>query len=200
MFAIGIDAANISRRLAEGRVAPIAGHAEAIAETVGHLQKQVRSMLGRLRPVGLAEFGLVEAIGNLVAFWRRRHPEIDYRLEVAPEAAAFGELVDVTIYRVVQEALSNAVRHSQPSTISIAIDLQDAAEGGTEMLVVRVADDGQGMAASAGIGYGLLGMRERVKAMGGSLTVSSKPGEGLTVVASLPPPQAQPLMPAATLS
>lgn len=199
LFAIGIDAANISRHLAENRVAPIAGEAEAIAETVGYLQRQVRSMLGRLRPIGLAEFGLIEAIGNLAAFWRRRHPEIDYRLAIAPEAAGFGDLVDTAIYRVVQECLSNAVRHSRPSTIAITIDLQAAAGGDGEMLVVRVADDGQGMTASAGIGYGLIGMGERVKAMGGSLTVSSKPSEGLTVVATLPPPQGQPLASAAAL-
>lgn len=180
LFAINIDAANITRQLREGRLAPIAEHAAAIAEAVRHLQQQVKRMLARLRPIGLAEFGLADAVGNLAEFWRRRHPEIAYRVEVAAEPASFGELIDTTIYRIVQEGLSNALRHSRPSAIDVRVALE--AEG----LMVTVADDGSGMAEDPGTGYGLLGMSERVKAMGGTLTVTSRPGSGVTLTARLP--------------
>ena len=180
LFAINVDAANIARHLREGRPSSIAQHATAIAEAVRHLQQQVKRMLERLRPIGLAELGLADAIGGLAEFWRRRYPEIAYRVEIAGEAASFGELIDTTIYRIVQEGLSNAVRHSRPSAVDIRVAV--AAEG----LVVTVADDGSGMAEDPGVGYGLLGMGERVKAMGGRLEVTSQAGRGVTLTARLP--------------
>jgi len=51
-------------------------------------------MLGRLRPVGLAEFGLNAVIGDIVEFWRRRHPQIDYRVTISPNCEGFGEVID----------------------------------------------------------------------------------------------------------
>jgi two-component system, NarL family, sensor histidine kinase UhpB len=184
LFAINIDAANIQRHLREGRLAPIATHAAAIAEAVRHLQQQVKRMLARLRPIGLAEFGLADAVGNLAEFWRRRHPEIAYSVAIDPDPASFGELIDTAVYRIIQEGLSNAVRHSRPSAIEVRVAVETASDGGT--LVVTVADDGSGMADDPGIGYGLLGMEERVKAMGGTLTVASRPGRGVMLTARLP--------------
>jgi two-component system sensor histidine kinase UhpB len=143
-------------------------------------------MLGRLRPIGLAEFGLAEALANLVEFWRRRNPEIAYRLDIAPDAEGFGELLDPTIYRVIQECLSNAMRHGRPTAVTVSLDRLGTGRDGEEEIVIRVADDGQGMATPAGIGYGLRGMSERIKALGGDLTISSPPGQGLTVTATLP--------------
>ena len=186
LFAINIDAANIRRHVEDGRLAPIGSLAAGITEPVGRLQRQVNSMLGRPRPIGLAEFGLIEAIDNLIEFRRRRHPEIAYRRDIAPAAAGLGELIETTVYRGVQEGLSNALRHSRPAAISIAIALDSGEQEDDDALVVTVSDDGQGMSAEPVIGYGLLGMSERVKALGGSLAVSSGVGAGLVVTASLP--------------
>ncbi len=186
LFAINLDAANIRRNAEGGRLSQIAGQAEAIGEAVAHLQRQVKSMLGRLRPIGLAEFGLIEAITHLVDFWQRRHPGVDFRLRMAPEAEGGGELMETTIYRIVQECLSNALRHGRPSTVEIGIaHASETGEGGR--LRVTVSDDGDGMPSGAGLGYGLLGMGERVRAMGGTLSVTSRPdGAGLVVMAELP--------------
>jgi two-component system sensor histidine kinase UhpB len=186
LFAINIDAANIQRHVEDGRLVPIRDLAAGIADAIGHLQKQVKNMLGRLRPIGLAELGLIEAIDNLIEFWRRRHPEIAYRCDIAPEVAGCGGLIDTTVYRIVQESLSNALRHSRPSAISITVTSDSGAREEDRALQVTVADDGQGMSAEPGVGYGLLGMSERVKALGGSLAVSSGVGTGLVVTASLP--------------
>ena len=181
LFAINVDVASIARHWEAGRLAPIAGHVQSIAEAVRHLQREVKGLLGRLRPAGLAEFGLADAIANLVEFWRRRHPEIAFDLAIAPEAAGLSELLEVTIYRIVQEALSNAMRHGRPRAVRIAI-VADRQE-----LVVTVSDDGGGMGPTASLGYGLTGMGERVRALGGSLTVASHDG-GLAVTARLPTP------------
>jgi two-component system sensor histidine kinase UhpB len=185
LFAINVDAASIRRQAEAGGLGAIAGPAAAIAEAVAHLQRQVKGMLGRLRPIGLAEFGLGDAIAHLIEFWCRRHPEIDYRLTIAPAAEGRGELVDTTLYRIVQECLSNAVRHGSPGTIAISIGCEAGA------LVASVCDDGSGMAAAAGSGYGLIGMNERVQALGGSLEVASDPGAGMRVTARLPLPQGE---------
>lgn len=186
LFAINIDAAGIARQAEAGRLPAIAGLAAAIAEAVGHLQQQVKRMLGRLRPIGLDEFGLADAIAHLIEFWRRRHPEIDFRLDIAPGAEGRGVLIDTTLYRVVQECLSNALRHGRPTAIAIAIDCEERADG--DVLVASVRDDGGGMNAGAGSGYGLIGMGERVRALGGSLALASDPGAGMTVTARLPLP------------
>jgi two-component system, NarL family, sensor histidine kinase UhpB len=186
LFAINLDAANIRRHAEAGRLSQIAGHVEAIGEAVAHLQRQVKSMLGRLRPIGLAEFGLIEAITHLVDFWQRRHPAIDFKLRIAPEAEGAGELMETTIYRIVQECLSNALRHGRPSMVEISVT-HEAKTGEGGRLRVMVGDDGEGMPSGAGLGYGLVGMGERVRAMGGTLGVASgRGGAGLVVTAELP--------------
>jgi two-component system sensor histidine kinase UhpB len=125
-------------------------------------------MLGRLRPVGLAEFGLAEALRHLVDFWRQRHPVIVYRLDLAAVMEGFGEPLDTAIYRVAQEGLNNAVRHGQPGRIEVSVRREDAA---TPRILVEIADDGRGAGeGTAGEGFGLLGMAERVRALGGTFS------------------------------
>ena len=145
-------------------------------------------MLGRLRPVGLAEFGLSAAIGNIVEFWRRRHPQIDYRVTISPHCEGLGEVIDSTIYRIVQEALSNAVRHGQPTMITVSVGRACHEVDSRRAVVIEVLDNGHGMDDTAGVGYGLLGMSERVRVMGGHLAVSPRSGAGLAVRAVLPSP------------
>ncbi len=93
---------------------------------------------------------------------------------------SLGELVGRTICRIVQESLSNAVRHANPTLITVSIDCQG------EVVRVEITDDGRGMSEPSRPGYGLVGIGERVKAMGGRLSFSNKPGEGFAVAAVLP--------------
>lgn len=141
-------------------------------------------MLGRLRPIGLAEFGLREAIENLVAFWRRRRPEIRYEVAISAECEDLVDGVGTAICRIVQEALSNALRHAEPKRVVISI------ESGRDEIRLSVADDGRGMCDSDKLGYGLIGISERVSAVGGRLSISNVSEEGFAVVAVLPYPQA----------
>jgi two-component system sensor histidine kinase UhpB len=180
LFAVNIDAASAARLLAEGRATEARDHVDSIVDAVHPLQRQVRSMLGRLRPIGLQEFGLREAIENMIAFWRRRRPEIDFQLAVSAGCEGLGELVGTTICRIVQEALSNAVRHANPTLITVSIDRY-----GQEVRV-KITDDGQGMSEPSRPGFGLIGIGERVKGIGGRLSFASQPGEGFTVAAVLP--------------
>jgi two-component system sensor histidine kinase UhpB len=192
LFAIGADAATASRFLRESRIGEADENVRSIADAVRHMQRQVRRMLGRLRPIGLAEFGLREAIENLVAFWRRRRPEIRYEVTISPQCENVGDLLGTTICRVVQEALSNAVRHAGPDLVAISIERH----GGE--IRVTITDDGPGMREPSRRGYGLVGIDERVKAIGGGLTFSNKSGEGFTLMAILPFPITAPLQTAET--
>jgi len=196
LFAINIDAAAAARQLEEGRAAEAGGHIQSIAEAVRHMQRQVRQMLGRLRPIGLAEFGLREAIENLVAFWQRRRPDLRYQVAICADCEDLGELVGTTVCRLVQEALSNAVRHAEAALVTISIDRRHDAVGNHDEIRVVVADDGQGMREPSRLGYGLVGVRERVTAIGGRLTFSNRSGKGFQVTATLPcAPVPSPLTP-----
>jgi two-component system sensor histidine kinase UhpB len=189
LFGVNVDAANISRALDGGDTDEIAAHVGSITDAVGHMQRQVRDMLGRLRPIGLAEFGLAAAIGNLVEFWRRRNPDILYVVAIGRDIEGFGETVDLVIYRIVQEGLSNSIRHGRPTRVSVSVTRRPGRDAEDEAVVVKVADDGSGLDDDAALGYGLLGMTERVKTVGGRLSIDSKKGRGLTVTAVLPPPR-----------
>ena len=100
-------------------------------------------------------------------------------MTISAECDDLGELVGTTIYRIVQESLSNAVRHADPTLIAVSIDRRG------EEVRVEITDDGRGMRESSRPGYGLVGIGERVRAIGGRLDVSAKPGEGFAVTAVL---------------
>ncbi|HEX4111181.1 MAG TPA: sensor histidine kinase [Stellaceae bacterium] len=189
LFGINVDAANIARALDKGHGEEIPFHLRSITDAVGQLQGQVRDMLGRLRPIGLDEFGLAAAIGNLVEFWRRRNPDIRYVVAIGRGTEAFGETIDRVVYRIVQEGLSNSIRHGRPTRVGVTIAHQRDGAGEDGAILVEVGDDGGGIDAEATPGYGLLGMSERVKALGGRIAIDSKKGRGLTIVATLPSPR-----------
>ncbi len=189
LFAVNVDTAAAARLLAAGRSGEAAAHVELIADAVRHIQQEVRRMLARLRPIGLAELGLPAAIENLVAFWRRRCPEIRYRVSIAAECEDLSEVVGTTICRIVQEALSNAVRHAEAKRVTIIVEeCRDVAERGAAIRVV-VADDGRGMAEARRMGYGLTGLSERIAALGGRMSFSTGLGGGCTLTAELPRPR-----------
>ena len=188
LFAINADATTTSRLLKEGLASDAHRSLDAILDAVRHMQRQVRLMLGRLRPIGLDDFGLAEAIDNIVAFWRRRRPEICYQVAVCDECEGLREPVRTTICRIVQEGLSNAVRHATPTLIEVTVDFDHDDRNGCDRVRVEVADNGCGMSEQYKVGYGLLGIGERVKATGGELTFSNRPTGGFTVSAAMPLP------------
>jgi two-component system, NarL family, sensor histidine kinase UhpB len=190
LFAINADAATASRLIENGRASDATLHVRSIVEAVRHMQRQIRRMLARLRPIGLAEFGLREAIENLVAFWRRRRPEIRYEVTVSAECEDFVDVVGTVICRIVQEALSNALRHAEPKHVAISIERDRDLERGRDEIRLSVVDDGQGMRDPDKLGYGLIGISERVSAVGGRFSFTNKSEEGFAVIAVLPYPQA----------
>ena len=160
-------------------VAGIRTHGEAMLAQLGQLQQLNRRVLERLRPAGLSELGLREALGALLRWWREAHPGIAVEMSVPPALGAMNETVELTIYRVVQEALTNVFRHAGATNVSVAI------APGVDAVSVRVQDNGAGLAADHRLGLGLTGMRERVLALGGTVEVTSTE-QGVTVAAEVP--------------
>jgi two-component system sensor histidine kinase UhpB len=187
LFAVSVDVAAIPALADSGDHAEIVERAGAIRDAVAHLQRQVRSLLGRLRPVGHLEFGLIQAIENLAGFWRRRYPGIEIEVAVAAPADSLGDPLDSTIYRLVQEGLSNAVRHGRPNRIGVTVELAPSGD-----ILVAVRDDGGGLAdpsrRGSGLGgLGLVGMAERVAQLGGAVEMCNlADGSGAILSARLP--------------
>jgi two-component system sensor histidine kinase UhpB len=182
LFAVSIDAAAVREFALTGQPAAIATRLDLIQTAVAHMQTQVTDMLQRLRPIRAVEFGLSSAIDDLVAFWRARRPDIVFDLKIAADDAALGLGLREAFYRVAQEALSNAVRHGAPTRILIEVGTVDG-----EAAFVRVVDNGMAGARPGGRPrFGLVGMRERVRALGGALTIGQGDGAGWSVLASAP--------------
>jgi two-component system sensor histidine kinase UhpB len=182
LLAINIDTSAIERYAAVDRNEAVVELTRSISLLIRQVQNEVRAIVARLRPIGLAEFGIARAIENLIEFWQRRHPDIRFDLDLLFEAESFGDLLDITAFRIVQEGLSNAVRHGNPGHVTVSVSVET---GTRKALVIEVIDDGQG-ASSVQPGFGLTGMRERVQAAGGVLKVGSAGDQGFAVRASLP--------------
>ena len=180
LFAVDVDAQTIPTYLQRGAVQDATSRASAIRLSVAHMQSHIRSILGRLRPSMLLDLGLSHAVEQLAAFWRKRHPDINF--DVTTEQTSYGAKIDEVAYRIVQEAVSNAVRHGDPSRIGIVIRSEDGA-----MLRVSVANNGKALMENGSHGFGLAGMRERVAAQGGTLVIANAAGDGgVELIAALP--------------
>lgn len=141
---------------------------------------ELLSLARQLRPTALDDLGLAAAIGGQVEQLARG--EIEAKLDVEGEFADLDADVQLVVYRVAQEALVNAARHSGASRVEVTLRRAD------EGVELTVADDGRGFAfdeSERGLGIG--GMRERALLVGGDLAIESRPGQGTTVRLHVPP-------------
>ena len=188
LFALRAHASALTRtaEAREPNLASLRKHGAAILEQIDALQQSNRRVLERLRPVGLAELGLRQALGALLRLWGESHPGVVVEAAISPDLGDTGETVDLTIYRTVQEALTNVFRHANATHVNVSVEpARLVAPGNSSGARVRVSDDGCGLKSDHRLGFGLTGMRERILALGGSLTVASA-GTGVTVEALIP--------------
>jgi two-component system, NarL family, sensor histidine kinase UhpB len=156
--------------------------ATLIAETAAKLYAAMHELIPRLRPLTLDHLDLSEAMTECVAEWRRTHADIAFILAVGAMPDDLGESYKLAAYRIVQEAVTNALRHASAREIAIRI------EGDARALVVDVADDGRGLADDwqRRGHFGVRGMIERARALGGELAVANRSEGGTRVTARLP--------------
>lgn len=162
--------------------ADIRAGAQAISRSAAEVHGVIRRMLHHLRPALLDELGLADSLRELLAQWRARRPDIAWELELEAECGGWGEALNITVYRIVQEALTNVANHSQARRATVSLHQAPAAA-----ILLSVADDGRGMqAGQPARGLGLPGMRERVLAAGGDFSLHSAPGQGMRIEVRLP--------------
>jgi two-component system sensor histidine kinase UhpB len=162
-------------------------HGSAILEQVNALQQSNRRVLEKLRPAGLTELGLHEALGALLRLWGESHPDVAIETAISQSLGDTGETADLTIYRTIQEALTNVFRHAGATRVNVTVEPVGQPSGltGRGGALVRVCDNGGGLRPDHKLGFGLTGMRERILALGGSLTIASG-DNGVTVEAVIP--------------
>jgi two-component system, NarL family, sensor histidine kinase UhpB len=155
---------------------------------IDHIHSVVMGLIRQLRPVGLDELGLAAALEHCVDEWRRRLPQISIRLRMAERLdGGLDEMRRLAIYRLVQEALTNVARHSGATQVEVGITREDAPPPAASRIVVRIEDNGVGAGhGRSGVGLGLIGMRERVEAVGGSLLVNNSAQGGFVLRGQLP--------------
>ena len=165
LFAVSMDAEMIVALCESGRVEAVPSQARSIQAAVGHMQRQVRGLLGRLRPAHVTELGLNAAVLDLVQFWSARRPDIAFDVNLLEDDTGLYDAARDVAYRIVQEAVSNAMRHSDPRNIGIFVGVDQPRQ-----LRVSITNDGSvATAKTAGARLGLIGMRERVEQTGGRL-------------------------------
>ncbi|MEU8919613.1 sensor histidine kinase [Kitasatospora sp. NPDC048545] len=178
----GVALALLDRRPAEARTALV-----TIKSTSKEALGEVRQVLATLRGPGAAPRGPAPGLDRLDELTEQAdRVGLEAEVQELGERRALSATVDLTAFRIVQEALTNVIRHSVAREAVVVLDWRDPAQ-----LVVRVEDPGPAVIADAGgSGSGLVGMRERAGAFGGTITAGPLPGGGFRVRAELPTPKA----------
>ena len=165
-----------------GRLHPEADESvKRIAESAQHLSQMTRQMLHRLRPPALDSMGLEQALVSLCDNWQNSTQNLcEFKTSALPEG--LNDYACVTVYRIVQEALTNVTRHANAKHVRVQLTLN------TQGLNLNIEDDGQGMADTQAVhqGFGLLGMQERVASVAGRMSISSKLGQGVRLAIQIP--------------
>ncbi len=173
-------------------------NAGTIVSVASHIYDVVHGIIRQLRPSALDHLGLSEALHEAVTVIESRHPELHVDLELGANIEGLGEQINITVYRIVQECLTNVVRHARATRVYISVsqitgtDFDNKHVARSEpgnALRIQVRDNGKGLeqrAATDTTRFGLMGMRERVQALGGRFEISGQPGEGVRVDAIIP--------------
>ena len=150
---------------------------QAVEETVG----KIRKLTHELRPATLDHLGLVDALREKVDEWCTAYENMKCFFSSDGELAGLPEVINITLYRTLQESLTNISRHAGASMVDIHLERLG------NKVNFLITDNGKGMDLSEkSEGIGLLGIRERVSALGGELEVNSKPDGGVAISVSLP--------------
>ncbi len=169
--------------------------AQSLADTASTIMKVLRRTLRELRPSEIDELGLLASLQGLIAdHSNRAGGKTSFRLDVEGEVTAVPATMPVHIFRIVQEGLTNVSKHARAANVRVLLRVSEAeaSSSGVGVVELTIEDDGVGETNEAkgdlGFGLGLVGIRERVLALGGHMSVHSKPDKGLVLSVTLPAP------------
>ena len=163
---------------------------KSITDICDHLYTVVRDLMKRLRPTVLDELGLKAALEEVANNWRQRYGELEISLYCEESVEKFDDNTNINIYRIVQESLTNTVKHADAKHIDISLrEFHSSSRPWVSNTYYQldIVDDGKGFnATDKRFGFGLVGMRERVKSMGGTLEIKSSSGAGVNISVKIP--------------
>jgi two-component system sensor histidine kinase UhpB len=184
--AIKVDAALIARE-ALNKHAAIHESAQLISDAADHLHQVLRGILNRLRPTGLDDLGLVSSLQLFLENWQERHG-VDCTFSSHGDFEGLDDACTITLYRSVQEGITNIARHANATLANVAIE-HTTNPSGDDQITLTVRDNGVGLPSGASLpGLGILGMRERVSALGGHVSLSALASGGTQLKVLLPLP------------
>jgi len=182
LTAIKTDAVLIRNRTQETEP-KVFTSAQAIIDVASHIYDVVHNMITRLRPSPLDDLGLVPTLEESISAWQQRQEDINFKLSLSGELNNLSEAMNMTIFRIVQESITNAVRHAAAAEIAISVKNEDGA------IDISIIDNGKGMEVQdfhSDVDFGLLGMRERAHSLGGEFKLTSALGDGVSIHITLP--------------
>lgn len=182
-FAVGI--ANKTRTKMPG----VEANAQTIVAAANHIYDGMHNIIRQLRPGSLDNLGLTETLRDAVSTWQTQNPDIRFSLNLSANfddqhPDNFGETLNINMYRIVQESVTNVLRHAQATEVDITLIQSD---NGTLQLTIK--DNGIGMnidSVDQTQHFGLLGIRERAQALQGNFNLDSTPKHGTTIFVTVP--------------
>jgi len=163
--------------------------AQAIIDVASHIYDVVHNMITRLRPSPLDDLGLLPTLKEAISAWQTRQEDIHFKLNCSGQLEHLNEAMNMTVFRIVQESITNAVRHANANEINISVTNKYDEINEQQQLTIIIQDDGKGMEVQdfhSDVDFGLLGMRERAHSLGGTFELTSALGEGVMIKVTLP--------------
>jgi two-component system sensor histidine kinase UhpB len=200
-FGQSLTAIKVMSVTAARRNVDITDISTAIVASCDHLMGLLRSMMQQLHPLILSELGLKATLEDMVNRWLERHPQLSLQIECGVEVDSLEPSISIQLFRVIQECLTNVLRHAEANTVVVQLQILDPDFAHADnlsrqpenpvgkVLLLNVKDDGHGCELTAvQHGFGLRGMQERIRSLGGELQIVSTPGTGMLVNAWVPLP------------
>ena len=182
LFGLKANATSIAS--AAGASAGLRDRARDMLAIIEHLQAVNRNMLDRLRPMALGHVPLADLVSELVRERARRHPDMSFHFAAQKLLSSYGDTIDLTMYRCIQEGLTNVIRHAGAKRVEIA--LAEAEADDVAILKLVMHDDGCGIGPAPRLGRGLVGMQERAQALAGACTIDGARDRGTTLRVTIP--------------
>jgi len=155
--------------------------AQRISDHSSHAYNTTKKLMHKLRPVALDDLGLSAALKHLIDTWQTPTSQTKFLLEMTGKIDNINTDIEIDIYRVIQECLTNIARHALAKNVHILIQATDGD------MKVTVTDDGIGISRDhASTGFGLAGMRERIESHNGTFSIHSASGKGTSIMAKIP--------------
>lgn len=189
LTSMGADAAFVTQQ-AQAHQPQLLPAAQSMAAVTAQMMESLQGILGQLRPVGLEEFGLQATLEQLISGWQRRAPGCGFALHLDGDVDDLPADLTISLYRIAQESLTNALRHGNPSQVTLhlrrtathcRLTVDDNGEGKPHN-----ANASASAKPSVGSGLGVLGMNERVAALGGEFEIAALSPQGMRVRAEFP--------------